>query len=63
MQVKSNVAEIIVETNISFKDGIHGQSWLQWFRARHPQLVLRVPQALDHKSARVVKLWLNSTII
>ena len=54
IQVKSKVAEITQERVTPFKNGFSGESWLHWFRARHPELVLRVPQPLDHKRARVV---------
>ena len=39
-----------------FRNGFLGESWLHWFRARHPELVLRVPQPLDHKRERTVNL-------
>ena len=51
-QLKSKVAEITQDRVTLFKNGIPGESWLKWFRRRHPNLVLRVPQGLDHKRAR-----------
>ena len=51
-QLKSKVAEITQNRVTPFKNGIPGESWLKWFRRRHPNLVLRVPQGLDHKRAR-----------
>ena len=53
-QLKNKVAEITQDRITPFKDGIPGQSWMRWFRARHPELVLRMPQGLDYKRARVV---------
>ena len=53
-QLKNKVGEITQDTITPFKDGILGQSWMRWFRVRHPKLVLRMPQGLDHKRARAV---------
>ena len=53
-QLNKKVAEIIQERVTPFKDGVPGESWLKWFRARHPKLVLRVPQGLDYKRTRAV---------
>ena len=53
-QVKAKVVEIIQERLIPFTNGILGKSCLKWFRARHPSLVLRIPQGLDYKRARAV---------
>ena len=36
----------------SFKDGIPGRGWLQWFHNRHPELTLRSPQGLEEGRAR-----------
>ena len=52
--MKAKVAEITQERVTPFTNGIPGKSWLKWFRARHPTLVLRVPQGLDYKRARAV---------
>ena len=52
LQLKNKVVEITQERVTPFKDGVPGESWVRWFRARHPKLVLRVPQGLDHKRAR-----------
>ena len=56
MQVNSKVVEITQERVTSFRNGVLGESLLQWFRARHPHLVLRVPQLLDHKKKRAINL-------
>ena len=53
-QVKAKVAEIIQERITPFTNGIPGKSWLKWFKARHPTLVLRIPQGLDYKRAKAV---------
>ena len=53
-QFKNKVAEITQDRITPFKDGIPGLSWMRWFRARHPELVFRMPQGLDHKRARAV---------
>ena len=53
-QLKNKVAEITQDRITPFKDGILGQSWMRWFRARHPELVLRMLHGLDHKRARAI---------
>ena len=53
-QVKAKVVEIIQERLISFTNGIPDKSYLKWFRARHPSLVLRILQGLDYKRVRAV---------
>jgi hypothetical protein len=35
-----------------FKDGIPGDSWIHWFKKRHPNLTLRTSQGLDFARAR-----------
>ena len=54
IQVKSKVAEITQERDTPFRNGIPRESFLQWFRARHPHLIQRVLESLDHKRARAV---------
>ena len=56
IQLKNKVVEIVQERITLFKDGVFGESWIRWFRTRHPDLVLRVPQGLDHKKARALNL-------
>ena len=55
-QLKNKVVEIIQDRITPFKDGILEESWLKWFRSRHPNLVLRVPQGLDHNRARALNI-------
>ena len=50
--LKMKVAEICQDRQIPFGDGIPGKSWLKWFKHRHPQLVMRIPQGLDLNRAR-----------
>ena len=52
LQLKNKVAEITQERITLLKDGVPRESWVRWFRVRHLELVLRVPQGLDHKRAR-----------
>ena len=51
-QLKSKVAEITQSRITSFKNGIPRDSWVKYFRDRHPDLVLRVLQGLDYKRAK-----------
>ena len=53
-QLKIKVAEITQTMMIPFKNGISGKSWIRWFRNRHPQLVLRVPESLEMNRVRVL---------
>ena len=41
---------------IPFKNGMPGKTWLKWFRNRHHDLVLRVPQGLDMNRATTLCL-------
>ena len=54
LQLKNKVAEITQDRITPFKNGQPGKSWVKWFRIRHPHLVLRMPQGLDHKRARAL---------
>ena len=45
--LKMTVAEIYKQRPTPFKDGIPRRSWLKWFKYRHPQLVMKVPQGVD----------------
>ena len=49
-QLKAKVAEITQDKVTPFKNGVPGYSLVKWFRLRHPHLVLRVPQGLNHRS-------------
>ena len=51
-ELKFKVGEIYQGRVTPFKDGVPGKSWLKWFKRRHPQLVLRIPQALDVNRAK-----------
>ena len=53
-QLKNKVAEITQARVTPFKNGIPSDSWLKWFRRRHPHLVLRVPQGLNQKRTRAL---------
>jgi hypothetical protein len=48
------VCEIIQTRPTLFKDGILGPRWLQWWRRRHPELTLRIPQGLETARARAL---------
>ena len=50
--LKLKVAEICQTRHTLFREGITGRSWLQWFKKRHPQLVLRQFQGLEVNIAR-----------
>ena len=54
IQVKNKVAKITPERETPFTRKIRRKSWLKLFKSRHPQLVFRVPQGLDHKRAREI---------
>ena len=54
--LKMKVAEICQGKLTPFKDGIPEDSWLHWFRQRHPDLVMRVPQRLEIARARPMNL-------
>ena len=53
-ELKANVAEITQDRVTPFKNGVRGYSWVKSFRLRHPHLVLRVLQGLDHRRAKAV---------
>ena len=46
-QLKLKVAEITQERVTPFKNGIPGESWLKWFKNKHPQFIARVAQGLE----------------
>lgn len=50
--LKSKVKQICEGRRTPFKVGLPGDKWWKYFQDRHPQLVLRTPQALDGKRAR-----------
>ena len=53
-QLKLKVAEITQERVTPFKDGIPGESWLKWFKNRHPQFIARVAQGLEMGRAKAL---------
>ena len=56
LQLKNKVAEITQERIIPFMNGILGNSWIKWFKLRHPELVLKVPQGLDQRRAKALNI-------
>jgi hypothetical protein len=42
------VARIIQTRYTPYRDGIPGRGWMKWFRRRHPDLTLRMPQGLEY---------------
>ena len=52
--LKLKVAEICQGKLTPFKDGILGDSWLYWFKQRHPHLVMRKPQGLEVARAKAM---------
>lgn len=51
-QLKLKVAEITQNRVIPFSGGVHGRSWLRWFKIRHPTLSVWVAQGLDTSIAK-----------
>ena len=50
--LKMKVYEITMSRCTPFKNGIPGRGWMRWWMKRHPQLILRVSQALDTARAK-----------
>ena len=50
--LKMKVFEIVQDRVTPFKDGIPRDGWLRWFKNRHPELTLRVSQALEASRAK-----------
>ena len=48
--LKNKVEKITQDRLTSFKNGIHGRSWVNWFKLKHLELVLRVSQGLDQRA-------------
>ena len=48
-QLKNKVAKITQDNLTSFKDGVPRELSMRWFKARHPNLVLKVPWVLITK--------------
>ena len=53
-ELKTKVAELTQTRWTPFTNGIPGKSWIKWFRNRHLDLVLRVPEGLDLNRARAL---------
>jgi hypothetical protein len=51
-QLRLKVATITQERITIFRDGIPGDSWVRWFKKRHPNLTLRTSQGLEFARAR-----------
>ena len=56
IQLKAKVVEITQNRVTPFKNGVPRDSWVKWFRSRHPHLVLKVPQGLNHRKAKTLNL-------
>jgi hypothetical protein len=54
LDLRLKVCEITQTRATPFKDGIPGPGWLRWWKRRHPQLTLRVPQGLETAHARAL---------
>ena len=50
--LKLKVYDITKDRPTPFRDGIPGGGWMRWWRHRHPELTLRVSQALETARAR-----------
>ena len=50
--LKLKVYDITKSRPTPFRNGIPGEGWMRWWRHRHPELSLRVPQALETAWAR-----------
>ena len=46
------VSEITQERETPFTKGIPGDSWLKWFKNRHPEIILRSSQGLELACAK-----------
>ena len=63
------MVEITQDRIIHFKDGMSEDSWVKWFRHKHPLLVMRVPQGLDNKRAKqlnpknVARFYINLEVL
>lgn len=50
--LKLEVYDITKSRATPFRDGIPGAGWMRWWKHRHPELTLRVSQALETARAR-----------
>jgi hypothetical protein len=51
-QLRLKMATITQERVTPFRDGILGDSWVCWFKKRHPNLTLKTSQGLEFARAR-----------
>ena len=51
-QLRLKVATIVQERVTPFRDGIPGDSWIKWFKKRHPDLTIRNSQGLEFARAK-----------
>jgi hypothetical protein len=51
-QLRLKVATITHERITPFRKGIPGDSWIRWFKIRHPELTLKTSQGLEFARAR-----------
>jgi hypothetical protein len=54
LDLRLKICEITQTRSTPFKNGIPGVGWLRWWKRRHPELTLRVPQGLDTTRARAL---------
>jgi hypothetical protein len=54
LDLRLKVCEITQTRPTLFKDGIPGPGWLRWWKRRHPELTLRVPQGLETARTRAL---------
>jgi hypothetical protein len=53
-QLRLKVATITQERVSPFSDGIPGDSWVHWFKKRHPNLTLRTSHGLEFARTRAL---------
>jgi hypothetical protein len=51
-QLRLRVAAITQERVTPFRGGLPGDSWVRWFKKRHPHLILRTSQGLEFARAK-----------
>jgi hypothetical protein len=50
--LRMKVSKITMSRDTPFREGIHGGGWMRGWRRQHPELTLRVSQALETARAR-----------
>ena len=53
-QLRAKVTKLTQTSWIPLTNGIPEKSWIKWFKNRHPDLVLRVPEGLDLNRAKAL---------